>query len=380
MKKIPSVLELETPALLLDHIKLKNNIAKLKTKFATLAIDFRPHLKTTKCIDIARLVLDGLPKKITVSTLKEAEYFAREGIDDIIYAVGITPDKLNRVLALYDQGTTVHVMVDNLDTALQLQQRSPRFSSILSVLIEIDSDGTRAGLKPDGDQLLEIARTFQQSDKLKFSGLLTHAGSSYQANTVAEIKTVAEKERQAVVAAAEKLKQQGFSCEIISAGSTPTAVFGERLDGLTEFRAGVYMFNDLFQANLGVCNFSDIALSVLCSVIGHQKSKNTLIVDAGALALSKDISTASQTNYCGYGLIQDPVSNALIANLFVQHVSQEHGQITSKNESIDFNQFPIGTKLKILPNHACMMAAPYSSYHVHEDGHVIAIWDKIVGW
>lgn len=140
------------------------------------------------------------------------------------------------------------------------------------------------------------------------------------------------------------------------------------------------MFHDLFQANLGVCEFSEIALSVLCSVIGHQQSKNTLLVDAGALALSKDISTARQHNDCGYGLVQDAHSHTLIPELFVKYVSQEHGQITTNNGLIDFARFPIGSKLKILPNHACMMAAAYAQYQVYEQDNIIAVWDKIIGW
>lgn len=375
-----AVVELETPCLLLDQSKLENNIARLKKKFATENIDFRLHVKTSKCVEIAALVLQGLPKKITVSTLKEAEYFADHGFDDILYAVGIAPDKMERVLNLYERGVTVHVVLDSLDAAMQLQLKAPFFSCDVSVFIEIDSDDTRAGLKPDSQDLLAIADLINHTAGLKFTGVMTHAGSSYQASSPVDIQRIAEQERMAVVHAAERLEHHGCRCDIVSAGSTPTALFGTSFDGLTEFRAGVFIFNDLFQANLGVCEFADIAASVLCSVIGHQQDKNMLIIDAGALALSKDRGTQSQRLDCGYGLVKDAATDEVIKDWLVCSVSQEHGQIKSVSGLLDVKKFPIGTKLKILPNHVCMTAAPYAEYYVTEKDRVVAKWPKILGW
>ncbi len=374
-----SLNSLETPCLILDKQKLLNNTATLTSKFKKMAIPFRPHLKTTKCEEIAKIALEGIDQRIMVSTLKEAEYFSNMGIKDIIYGVGFVAEKLPRLAKLYDNGTTVRIVVDNPDAVGLLANFTDQLNHTISVLIEIDSDGTRAGIKPDSPHLLKIAQEISGTKNLTLSGVMTHAGSSYRASNIDEIIEIAEQERLAVTTAADTLRQNSFDISIVTAGSTPTAMFGKNFDGLTEIRAGVYMFMDLFQANLGVCDFSDIAVSVLTTVISHQPERNRIIVDAGALALSQDRGTQNQTNDCGFGLVMDSTSNEIFENMYICKVSQEHGQITTKNGNIDFEQFPIGKKLRILPNHACMTVAPYDCYHVIGDGE-ITIWDKISGW
>lgn len=134
---------------------------------------------------------------------------------------------------------------------------------------------------------------------------MTHAGGSYDCRSVEAIRAVAEKERRAVVDTAAMLKADGIDCEIVSVGSTPTATFGEKFDGVTEVRVGVYMFNDLVMAALGVCDVDDIAISVLASVIGRQEDKNWVLVDAGWMALSRDRGAAAFPVDQGYGLVCD---------------------------------------------------------------------------
>lgn len=370
----------ETPCLVLDKQKLLNNTAKLTSKFKKLGIPFRPHLKTTKCEEIAKIALDGIDQRIMVSTLKEAEYFSSMGIKDIIYGVGFVAEKLPRLAKLFDNGATVHIVVDSLDAISLLTKAAGELNHIISILIEIDSDGTRAGIKPDSPHLLKIAQEIRETKNLTLSGVMTHAGSSYRASNIDEIIEIAEQERLAVISSADTLRKNSHDISIITAGSTPTATFGKNFDGLTEVRAGVYMFMDLFQANLGVCEYSDIAVSVLTTVISHQPERNRIIVDAGALALSQDRGTQNQSNDCGFGLVMDSTSDDEIhENMFVCKVSQEQGQITTKNGNIDFEQFPIGKKLRILPNHACMTVAPYDCYHVIDDGEIV-VWNKISGW
>ena len=370
---------LETPCLIVDKPKLLNNTAKLTSKFKKMGLPFRPHLKTTKCEAIAKIALEGIDQRIMVSTLKEAEYFSEMGIKDIIYGVGFVAEKLPRLAKLYDNGITAHIVVDNPGAISLLAKFAHELNHTISVLIEIDSDGTRAGIKPDSPHLLEIAQEISETKNLNLSGVMTHAGSSYRAKNIDEIIEIAEQERLAVTKAADTLRQNGFDIFIVTAGSTPTAMFGKNFDGLTEVRAGIYMFMDLFQANLGVCDYSDIAVSVLTTVISHQPERNRLIVDAGALALSQDRGTQHQANDCGFGLVVDAKSDEIFENIFVSNVSQEHGQITTKNGNIDFEQFPIGKKLRILPNHACMTVAPYNCYHVLDEGEIV-VWDKISGW
>ena len=182
---------------------------------------------------------------------------------------------------------------------------------------------------------------------------------------------------------ADEIRAAGVECPIVSVGSTPTALFATDLSGVTEVRAGVYPFFDLVQAGLGCCEPEDIALSVLTTVIGHKPRLNTILTDAGGLALSKDRGTSSQAIDWKYGVVCEAGSGEIIDGLVVQSVNQEHGLLaTTDGSPLDFDRYPIGTQLRILPNHACMTAAAYSEYVV-VDGSAPVIadkWPRCGGW
>ena len=132
---------------------------------------------------------------------------------------------------------------------------------------------------------------------------------------------------------------------------------------------------------MGVCAMDDLALSVLASVVGYNKDLNRLITDAGMIALSLDRSTARQKLDMGYGAVCDVITAAPIPGLIVESVNQEHGIITSREGAIDYSQFPIGSQVRILPNHACTMASAHDHYHVVEgDDEIVDTWDRIHGW
>ena len=171
-------------------------------------------------------------------------------------------------------------------------------------------------------------------------------------------------ERDGICRAAKKLRDAGYELSIVSVGSTPTALTDEDLTGVTELRAGVYVFFDLFQAGVGVCQISDIALSLLVTVIGHQMEKGWVITDGGWMALSRDRGTANQKIDQGYGLVCD-VHGHLIDDLWVSGANQEHGIISARNgRKINPKDFPIGMRLRILPNHACPTGAQHPCYYV----------------
>lgn len=369
-----------TPALVLHRDRLLANIRRMDERAATLGVSLRPHLKTAKSIDIARLLQNERCAGITVSTLKEAEYFADKGIHDILYAVSMVPQKLPRIARLYQRGVRLQVIIDLAATASALARATSEFKTPLEVMIEIDCDGLRAGIEPDDPELIDIAEIINQAPGLNLRGVMTHAGGSYACRSEAELEQMAEQERSRCVAAAEHLRNAGLPCPVVSVGSTPTALSARHLQGVTELRAGVYVFFDLFQAGLGVCSEQDLSLSVLTSIISHKHSSRRLIVDAGGLALSKDHSTAEQQNDCGYGLVADVESGELIPGLKVTSAYQEHGVIQLA-DTADFARFPVGSRLRILPNHACMTAAAHDEYLVtDQDSEIVAIWPRINGW
>jgi D-serine deaminase-like pyridoxal phosphate-dependent protein len=368
--------DLLTPALVLDRGVVVKNCRAMTARARDLGVALRPHLKTAKSADVARLACDGNAGGITVSTLREAAYFLEHGLFDITYAVCIPPGKLDAAANLMARGAELSVLTDDADAARAIAGHGAPFQ----VLVEVDTGGGRGGVDPAGLELLEIGRVLHEATATRLRGILTHAGQSYDGSDADAIVRVAEGERAGAVLAARRLEQAGLPCPVVSVGSTPAAVFARDLSGATEMRPGVYTFYDLYQAGIGVCGLGDIALSVLATVIGRRPADNALIVDAGALALSKDRSTGRLPEDRGYGLVCDAETGTPLDGLVVASVNQEHGMVTG-DDPIPFERFPVGARVRILPNHACMTAAAYDAYNVVEGGaDVIAAWPRCNGW
>ncbi len=372
--------QLETPCLVLERGKLERNIGRMRDHLAKLNVALRPHVKTAKSVDVARLALAGQPGCITVSTLKEAEQFFAHGVTDILYAVGITPNKLDHVAALKRRGVDIAIILDNVESARIVAVRGKELGVQFPALIEIDSDGHRSGVKPDDAALVDVGRILATGGA-QLRGVMTHAGDSYNCDTVEKIRAMAVRERDAVVRCAARLRAAGLPCPIVSIGSTPTATYSDDLAGVTEVRAGVYMFFDLFMAGLSVCAIDDIAVSVLATVIGHQSEKGWIITDAGWMAMSRDRGTASQKIDQGYGVVCN-ATGAPVEDLLVVSTNQEHGIIGRRGGgAIEPAKFPVGTLLRILPNHACATAAQHDRYYVVDgDAHITAVWPRFGGW
>lgn len=375
-----SIRALPTPSLLLDLPRLDANIEKMIRHVGELGVSLRPHAKTAKSIDVIRRVLGPLGSGVTVSTLREAGYFLEHGVTDIIYAVGIAPPKLDAVADLVRRGADLKILVEDAATAAEISKHGRRAGLKHQALIEIDSDGHRAGAAPASREIVDIAERLDGAGA-QLLGVLTHAGSSYHCTDETEIRAVAAQERDAAVASAETLRRAGFACPVVSVGSTPTLTFSAGLEGVTEARVGVFMFQDLVMAGLGVCAQEDIALSVLATVIGHRREDGTPITDAGWIALSGDRGTASQPVDQGLGLVCDAAGRPL-PDVIVTGANQEHGLIGHRTGApLRLADFPVGTRLRILPNHACATAAAHDVYHVIDAaGAVSAQWPRCRGW
>jgi D-serine deaminase-like pyridoxal phosphate-dependent protein len=372
-----TIFDLSTPALLLDRPRLERNAARMNDKVRSLGVKLRPHVKTAKSIDVLNVSSRGQPIPITVSTLAEARYFFERGVTDILYAVGIAPVKLPEVAELIRAGCDLKVILDTREAAQAVRDFVDAEGVAIDVLIEIDSDGHRAGVAADDPLLIEIGKTL--GDNL--AGVMTHAGASYDCRTRNEFEAMAEQERSLTVQAAERLRAAGLKCDIVSVGSTPSISYARHLDGVTEARVGVYVFGDLVQAELGTCAPEDIAIGAITSVIGHNRQHGRVLIDAGFLALSRDRGTEDLPVDWGYGAVCDPESGELLSDVTVSSTNQEHGIITARTGIIDFDRFPIGKRLKILPNHACATAAAYDRYYVTDGGNeIVAVWERVNGW
>jgi D-serine deaminase-like pyridoxal phosphate-dependent protein len=379
--------DLPTPSLLLDLDRVERNCAAMSERARRLGVSLRPHLKTAKSADVAWLATRGQPGGLTVSTLAEIEYFGRQGFTDLSYAVGIAAHKLEALAELQRRlGLTLTLLADHADTVAEVAQRAAQLDTPFALLIEVDCGGGRGGVAPEGPELLALAQAIRASSHLRLQGVLTHAGQSYAVPGREAIAAVAEAERAAAGLAASRLRAAGFEVPVVSVGATPTAVHAQQLAGVTEMRPGVYTLFDLDQVALGVCGLEDIAASVLASVIGHNPRSQRVLIDAGALALSKDLSANgfAEGDEVGYGLVCPMDGRAPLAGLRVAEVHQEHGFIASRSGDAEalFRLLPIGARVRILPNHVCMTAAPYPHYEVLRGGstETIARWPKAGGW
>lgn len=370
-----------TPRLILDADRLERNAARMRKRCDELGVTLRPHLKTAKSVDVARVAADGVHGPITVSTLAEAEYFAAAGWRDILYSTAITPAKLARADRIQrEHGTRLLFVLDDADAVAAIGREATALDARFGILIEVDCGEHRSGTEPASDELVAIADTIRGfAPHLELMGVMTHAGHSYAFDTPEPIRALAETERLAAVESAEHLRTCGHPCPIVSIGSTPTALFAEQLQGVTEVRAGIYLFWDLSQLSRGICIEEDLAVSVLATVIGHQRRGPALILDAGALALSKDIGANRFMPEAGYGLICDAVTLKPLGPLAVTTVHQEHGNVPIPDESW-FARLPVGSLVRILPNHACLTCAAYSSYDVLRDGKPAGQWPRTGGW
>ena len=352
----------------------------MRDRTSAAGVALRPHLKTAKCARIAELATRADYRAVTVSTLAEAEYFLAQGFADITYAVCMAPGKLARAIDLVRAGAKLSLLVDSIAVATELARGAAMADAHLSVLVEIDSGEHRTGVAWDAPVLVDIARAIDEASHLRLAGVLTHGGHSYNCKSVADIVAVAEEERLAVVSAAERVRAAGLPCDVVSAGSTPTAVHGRSFAGLSEIRPGVYMFMDLAQHGLGVCDWRDIAVSVLATVISQQPAHGRIIIDAGGLALSKDTSANRRLPGAGYGWLLDMAGQRRLGDLRVAAVDQEHGFV--EGADLPHHELPVGTKVRVLPNHACMTAAAYDEYAVvaGPEPTVVDTWPRMNGW
>jgi D-serine deaminase-like pyridoxal phosphate-dependent protein len=370
----------QTPAIVLDKGKLRDNCERVKSRCSALGVRLRPHLKTLKSIDAARMAIDPSHGGVAVATLNEAEHFAQSGFADIQYAVCISPDKLPRAARILEKASRFSFFVDSLETARAVAGFARDRNVALRAWLEIDCGEHRTGVDPEDPVMLDIARVLSDP-ALRFDGVATHAGHAYGARSPEEVRDVAGRERLAVVRAAQTLRAAGIPVQGVSAGSTPTAVHLREGEGLTELRAGVYMAGDLFQVALCSLALEQVAVTVLATVISHSPRLNQVVVDAGGLALSKDRSTARGAGPdMGYGLVMDVLGRPIAPSLTVVDVHQEHGEIRSGSR-LPFEELPIGSKIRIMPNHVCMTAAMYDSYLVVDGADTIVdVWERTNGW
>ena len=369
--------ELKTPSLVLDVERVRRNSERIASRVRSLGARLRPHVKTHKCVEVARLQTGVDAPALTVSTLAEARAFARQGFKDILYAVPIEPGKFAESIELRRECERFALITDDATIPEQLDTAARSSGVVFDLFLKIDCGYHRCGVAPESAEALEIPRRILQASNLRFAGILTHAGHSYHARTKAELVEIARRERDVMVWTAERLRSMDIPVETVSIGSTPTITHVDHLHNISEARPGNYIFFDAFQAALGSCTLDDCALTVLAAVVHRDGARRKVIIDAGAIALSKDRGAVEFDAECGYGLVLDVEGRDTGAR--VGALSQEHGEIFVQDDET-FNSLKTGARVRVLANHSCLTAAQHSHYNVLEEGRVVDRWEIMRGW
>lgn len=363
--------DVPTPALLLDRARLRANAARMRAVAARHGVRLRPHFKTAKCVEVMEEALGYPYRALTVATLDEAEWLVARRYTDLLYAVGVVPDKIGRVAAIGWRGARLDVLVDDPDNAAAVAARAEAEASPLRVWIEVDSGQHRGGRAPDDPALVETARVLARHRFTGLAGVLTHAGHSYAARGPAELARVAEEERAAAVRAADAIRAAGVPCPEVSVGSTPTALFAAHLEGVTELRAGVYLFFDRVQLAIGACGPDELALSVLATVVSRRD--DAAWIDAGTLALSAE----PHPDGLGFGEVVALDGGPLPGAPRVDALNQEHGRVVASAGRLE--GLAVGERVRVFPNHACITAACFDRYHVLEGERAETSWARLRG-
>jgi D-serine deaminase-like pyridoxal phosphate-dependent protein len=328
--------DLDTPSVLVDLSRLERNIGAMASLAGRARVRLRPHAKTHKIPEIARMQIVAGASGVTLAKLGEAEAFADAGIDDFFLAYPIVGEvKARRLLALLERARVI-VGVDSLEGAQSLAAVVAPTGRRLDVRIEIDMGLRRTGVLPEN--AVALARAISRLRGLRLQGIFTHAGQAYAEPTPDRVAAVARDEGTVLVRCAEALRAAGFDIEDVSVGSTPTAAEAMNVPGVTECRPGTYVFNDATQVALGICSSEDCALSVLSTVVSVPAA-DRVVLDAGSKTLSSDVMRPGGD---AYGVIAGGRGRLV-------RLTEEHGVVAPAAGTC----WRVGERVEVVPAHVC---------------------------
>jgi D-serine deaminase-like pyridoxal phosphate-dependent protein len=343
--------DLRTPSVLIDKTRLEQNVDRMQAAATARGVRLRPHAKTHKSPDLARVQIARGAVGICCAKLGEAEVFAAAGIDDIRLPYPINPANADRVLRLLDL-TRLSFIVDDADVArtwsalMRVNQRE------VDVLVKVDVGFHRCGIDPDSRGAAELVARVADLPGLRFRGLLSHAGHAYGAGTESEVAAIAASEARTLARLAEEVARLGPRVEEISVGATPSARFSLQQDGITELRPGNYIYFDRTQVGLGAATWDDCALTVLARVVSRPAA-DRLILDCGSKTLSTDQARAFASTP-GFGVVfTDLATPRPDEALLIERLSEEHATVRVLGAGCALK---IGDLVRVLPNHACVVS------------------------
>jgi D-serine deaminase-like pyridoxal phosphate-dependent protein len=351
--------QLETPALIVDLDILEANIAKLAKYAQQHGLRTRPHTKTHKTPAIAKMQIAAGSHGITVAKSGEAQVMAEAGLDNILLAYPIFGDQKLQRLATLALEKKITIAVDNAVTAEAISTAAQSAGSTIDLLVELDVGMRRCGVG-SAEEAEKLAKTIDKLPGVRFAGLNFYPGHVWAAP--ADQSESLEKVSAIVAEVLDRLSRSGLPCEVVSGGSTPSAMQSHSVAGLTEIRPGTYVFNDRNTLNVGACSLADCALRVVATVVSTAVPGRA-IIDGGTKTFSSDRLLSGTRE--GFGFIPEH------PDVLFEAMSEEHGHL---NIEASAQPFRVGDRLTILPNHVCACVNMHDRIFYHRNGTVEAVW------
>ncbi len=339
------------PTLIVSKNLVLKNINKIKSKAEKNGIRFRPHFKTHQSAEIGEWLRDLGVNCITVSSIRMAECFAKVGWTDITIAFPVNLLEIKKINKLA-KTIQLNLLIESIEAARTLEEK---LKHSVKVWINIDTGYHRDGIEWNKiERIIQIASYIHNAKKMHLTGILTHAGHSYKAKTRTEILAVHEDTINKMVQLQEELKLEGYNNLQISVGDTPTSSVADDFSLVDEIRPGNFVFYDLKQVQIGSCSEEEIAIRLACPVITKYDERSEILVDGGAIHLSKDF-IVDEEGRTIYGYISQPLDKEFskVKNTYVSAISQEHGTIKTNNKNF-FQKINVGDIIYIIPVHACL--------------------------
>lgn len=363
--------DIETPCVIVDRDRLQDNIQSIQGIANTHKINLRPHIKTHKCPEIAKMQIKEGAVGITASKTGEAVVFMENQITSsvtIAYPL-IVESKLDGLLKSSRlHNIELRLMADSEEGINIISRSAIKKEMKIGVFLKIDVGLHRCGVQENEPILMELVQKIVRDSSLNFLGLLSHAGNAYAKKNRSEVLEVALEEHKILSRVRQTIEKEGIAVNEVSVGSTPTVLASNIYDGITEIRPGNYVFMDRTPLRLGLIKPEQIALTVLATVVS--RNSDYFIIDAGSKVLSSDLGAHGTSGGTDYGLVY-PLERFQQEEyeMKVMKLSEEHGFVARGKYDLK-----IGDKMRIIPNHACAVANLADSYSVVENDQVVDQW------
>ncbi|PZF85864.1 alanine racemase [Jiangella anatolica] len=355
--------DVATPALLADQPRLVRNLTAMATLLARAGVAHRPHIKTSKCLDVVRRQLALGATGVTCATPAEVRLLLDAGVQDVLWAhAPVGPAKVAFAVSAA-AGGRLTVALDSAAVAAPLAEAADAAGVTIPYLLEVDTGLGRMGVAPD-DAAAAVAE-LAPYPSLRLRGVMTQEGHVGAALGDRDAQAAAGRRAgEALVGAAEALRAAGHECPVVSVGSTPGAASTPFVPGVTEARPGTYVYYDSNQIAVGAATLADCALTVLTRVVSTRRG-DRVIVDAGLKAMSNDPAATGG----GLGTVCDAELNP-VEDVVFEYAHEEHGFLTGPGIA----NLAVGDLLRIVPNHACGTVNMFGGVHLVEDDRVLNRW------